>query len=654
MKKAPIIFRSLLIPVVAFLFGFSALAQDPIVTIDYNATGLVSGNSIAVPVIIDGGVNIGSVTLFITYDPDYLTYNSFTADPDFVGAFGGTPTAGTVSLVWSSYPGVDCTDQLFGNINFTFNGGAGNLNFNTALCELADELATPYLSVTYNNGSYSGSFGELTSTLAGGNWGTAATWVENKAPSKAYNVNIVTNGGVVTIENNAVCNNLTINSKGKLTLSSGKSLTINGDFLLKNGSFIDLNSSNTLNATVRTYITGNWTGGQPTSSTLWHMVSSPIQNATINTFFGCLMNEWNEPASQWDSLTVPTTLPMVVGKGYAVAVNETKNYIFTGTLNTGDKLIAGLTKSGPSGSFSGANLIGNPYPSAIKWDANIVRTNVNAAAYLWSGYNYISKLTTDAIPYEIRQTQGFFVIATAGGSVGIPNSNRVHSSGFILKDIVENELTLQVNGAQYDDVTSIRFNANATEGFDGEYDAYKFWGIAEAPQLYSIVPGDYLSINSLPDLTVHPIIRLGFKAGIAGEFVINASGMDSFVEGTEMYLEDLQTGATQDLKSNATYTFTAAPGDQEHRFNLHFAPVGVGETTGSSVSIYSAGATIYINVPFEINSQVAVYDLLGKEVLSKTLAPKSLNTIATNLPDGYYVVRVTNNSGSFSSKVFLN
>jgi hypothetical protein len=460
-----------------------------------------------------------------------------------------------------------------------------------------------------------------------------------------------------------VAGNLDVKPGAWLTNSTGGILNVGGNFTLESnstttGSYIDLGSTTVTGTTaVQRYTTGNWDGTWPASSITWHYVSSPTSGSTINSFTGALLDYWDEPGNTWTSLTLPLTTPLLAGKGYSAATTSNRVITYTGgTLNTGNQTIIGLTNTGASAA-RGFNLVGNAFPSAVKWDGSVTRTNVDAAAYLWSGSSYVSYLTTDATPYQIPAEQGFFVHVTAGqstGSIVIPNSNRVHSSGTYVKSSSNEQLTLRVDGNNMEDVASVRFNSEATEGFDSEYDAYKLWGIAACPQVYSIIPGENVSINSLPLLTKQTIVPIGFKAGVAGSYTIAASGLETFPSGTDIYLEDILLNKTQHLNTNSACEFTASPGSPAHRFNLHFSAVnGIGESAGKKIKIYAYENILYVNVPEPMHGDIYVFDISGRELIHQPIESSTLSKIKLNLQTGYYVVKVVGDEVIASEKVFI-
>ena len=680
-KKIKLIISAIAMLVLVIAFDY-ANAQAPICVVNYNATGLVPGATITVPITLTG-TTVGNFQFILQYDRDVLTYVSETHSVPsglfqvFEPFTNATLPGQVFTKVQFGYtggsPGYTYSNQTVVNLQFTFNGGSTNIVFyNKSLTVLntgaqftyikANPYGTINLATTFTNGSTSGSYATLTSVSGGGDWKTAATWVENKIPSKAYDV-FITGSTVTDTSTTGRCHNLTINAGGQLTVNASKSLAVAGNFHLKSdatstGSFISFGTTTVTGTnTVERYTTGNWNGVWPDPpGTIWHYISSPVSGGTINSYLGSLLNHWNESTALWVPETLPVTNPLVVNKGYSTATTSNQVITFTGgTLNSGDQTIGGLTRTG-TGGFSGANLVGNCYPSAFTWnDAYVTRTNVDAAAYFWNGATYASYLSTDASFFKIPAEQGYFVFVTSGfttGSMNISNGGRDHA-GVYLKSSAIDQLSLKVNGNNLEDITSIRFNTASTEGFDGEYDALKLWGVTACPQVYSIIPETNLSINSLPSVTSQTVIPVGFKAGVADTYTLTASGMETFTPGTQIFLEDLVTSQVQNLNTNPVYSFSAVAGSPSQRFNLHFSPVGMPEGKTSNIKIYAANHFVYVNIPTEMSGTITIYDLLGKEITHQPIQSNGLNKVNLNVQTGYYLVRVLGDNATVTGKVFI-
>jgi len=229
---------------IIFTSGFAIHGQIPVVTLNYNGTGLTSGTNFTVPLVISGNVNVSTFTFYINYDSDFITYVSTSPGSGFSGVNGYSSvindTTRQLQIAWSSTGPpwyVYCGSSTIAcNLTFRFNGGSGVLDFIESACEVSNASWLPYPTVTYNNGSYAGSYGTLTSIAGGGTWSAAATWQENsgggtQTPSRAFN--IVITGLEVTVTANSKCRSLSINPTGVLKVNAGVTLTTLSDCLIR-------------------------------------------------------------------------------------------------------------------------------------------------------------------------------------------------------------------------------------------------------------------------------------------------------------------------------------------------------------------------------------------------------------------------------------
>jgi hypothetical protein len=573
-----------------------------------------------------------------------------------------------LAIIWES-PSLgdeELSDQTIATLNFIYIGGTTSttMEFNTTapnVTSFSNVAGDKTFPGSYTNkiisGAGPGTY-NLHSKTTGGifNWNNATSWVEGLTPSSASNV-FITGAEMQISYSNIVkskCINLTIYPAGKLTVKNDISLfSVAGNMVIQGdatstGSFVDLGITTVAGTTtVARVLDGNWVPGNTTYKS--HLISSPVRGQSNALFYGSLMNIWNEPAQNWDPLTLPY-ITMKAGKGYAVApLAPGITATFSGKLNTGDT-IANVTNAG-TGTWSGYNLVGNPYPSAINWNSSVVLTNVGTAAWVWNGGNYIAN--DQGTGLVIAAEQGFFVRATAAGTVKFTNAARTHGGTFY-KSSVSDLLTLKVSGNDYWDQTQIAVKPMATAGYDDMYDAMKFPGSPEAPQFYSMLPVEQLSINALPDLNGTPLVQLGFKAGSSNIFTITADGIETFASNTEFFLEDLVANKVQNLRVNPVYIFSAAPGQVEHRFNLHFAPVGIQESPlTSGIKIYSAEKSVYVNISTDMKGIIVVYNMLGREIARADIQSLSINKINLDVPSGFYLVKVDGDSNTSTGKVFI-
>jgi len=260
---------------------------------------------------------------------------------------------------------------------------------------------------------------------------------------------------------------------------------------------------------------------------------------------------------------------------------------------------------------------------------------------------------------EIPPAQGFWVKANATSPlITIPQSERVHTTKNFYKSSGSkaNVLNLAVSGNGYGDRMIVGFNNSATESFDSEFDAYKIPGNTEAPQMYA-VEGDYsLSMDILPVLE-EVIVPVSFTVGAEGTYTITASDVESFAQGTDIYLEDLAEDKMINLNKTKVYEFMATPLDDADRFQLHFGfKSGFEEPEAnelSSVKIYSVNKDVYVAVPESVAGNIEIYDIMGQLVVEKSAISGTLNKIRIHNNPGIYIVRMMASDKVYSEKVYI-
>jgi hypothetical protein len=174
--------------------------------------------------------------------------------------------------------------------------------------------------------------------------------------------------------------------------------------------------------------------------------------------------------------------------------------------------------------------------------------------------------------------------------------------------------------------------------------------------LYSSKYNTDWSINSLNSIAQHPIVPVGFKAGVNGDYTINASELKSFTIPTYIYLKDLFTNTLTDLNHTSSYSFTATINDNADRFQLIFAssPLGIiNNNVIQQTSIYSNNHDIFINSNESIK-QIIIYNTIG-QLIKKIENVEKGNTVI-NMKDyamSYYIVKVITNHNVYSEKVLI-
>jgi hypothetical protein len=496
---------------------------------------------------------------------------------------------------------------------------------------------------------------------ADSDWNTATNWTPNAIPTAASDVSIpdVTTNPMVNqpAASPAQCNNITIEAGAVLTINTGKALTISGTLtnnaetaglVVKSGGSLITNTAG-VNATVETDIV----------NTDFHFISSPIASTTFGNVFPLNQsNVWarayNETSGDWDNLAIADFLS--VGKGYSVQMDQPQTAMFAGVLNS-SPLTLTLANQNPGSdpNRTGWNLLGNPYSAAIDWDLTD-HSAIDGSVYVWTGSQYITwNGTVGSLSDGIIPAQNGFLAKTTidGASFSIPLSSRIHSGTGFYKSAVTNLLELTVEGDNSTDKTYIHFNDQASAGFDTQYDAYKLFGKDNAPQLYSLIKGDILSINELP-MDGNEVVELGFKCNTAGLYKVSALGIGNFPSNVPVYLKDNKLNIVQDLRKNPVYSFSYEVGESENRFDLSFTQtIGIGETENKIIRIFSSDCNVVIDNAGDFSGIASVYDMTGRLVCSQPLASQARTTIPVHAATGIYVVKVLTASGAVTARVVI-
>jgi len=489
-----------------------------------------------------------------------------------------------------------------------------------------------------------------------GNWLNLDNW-SNGLPGPVTNV-IVT--GNLTIDEPAQMNDFRIAPGGSVTVGLNNNVIFNGNFLIESdasgtGSFIaragDIEIGGT--TTVQCYFSGN------TSD--WHLVSSPVSDATADVFLHMYLQQFNPLPSEpsppdpviWYTDITEASTPLTVMEGYGLysSLNNSNTVSFTGNLNSGYQ--SHVFDLNSVNSDYGWNLLGNPYPSSIDWESVVIPANMSNEVHFINASDgndivYVQDLSGQTVSQYIPPMQGFFVSVTGPGTLSLDNGQRSHSgTSGIYKSDNPNMIVLQADGAKYSDQTLIHFNEQAGVEHDGKYDAYKVISATnpDLPQIFSYTPLDVkLAVNGMPHANEVPV---GFTAMNSGTFTIRAPKTGDI---SAVLLEDLLTGIKTDLLTR-NYVFNYTAGENEKRFLLHFGPLEVNEAENQLAAIYSDHRAVYIEMKDNVKGDVYIYSIAGQLVAS---APLSQGLNKLNLSNtGNYIVKVVTNQNAIVKKVWI-
>ena len=361
----------------------------------------------------------------------------------------------------------------------------------------------------------------------------------------------------------------------------------------------------------------------------------------------CLYNGWE----------VKTTGTAQAGRGYSVYLPN-GTFSITGQLNQGNSYsISGLDDIGwESNTFqtagitpkvykSGWHIVANPYLAPLQLSGHSADFS-SAAVWVTSGTYAGSYQPVSITGGQIAPFQGFIVRRSAASAATFTfnKSECITTPGIqFYKTASEHQLSLQVSGNGFNDITRVEFNSATTNAFDVDYDAFKPMSALGQPTLSSFNTDitERLAINVNKSIAETPNVQLNFVPGNNGTFSFTVDGINTFDPTSYITLEDTKEGTMTDLRQNPTYTFAALKTDNHNRFVLHFTPAAA-ITTVNGTCTENGTLSVTQDGPADWN-----YTITSSNDTT-TIAAGTLNSTSPlnqALPMGTYQITLTDNSG---------
>ena len=307
----------------------------------------------------------------------------------------------------------------------------------------------------------------------------------------------------------------------------------------------------------------------------------------------------------------PTSLSdqLQPGRGYTTNLAAGQTLTFNGTLTSNNTAFS-TTLPGAVSADGGWHLLGNPFASALNWDAVPVPAGLDGAVYIFVstsqyGGNYRSYVNGvgGAPGSTIPLGQGFFVRSPGASPVTLtfPTAARITDFAAANAATVQRpaadprarlRLTLAPEAAPAAaDEAFVYLEAGATAAADARYDARKLAN-PSGLNLASTAAGQDLAINGLPLLTATTTVPLVVAVPQAGRYVLAAADLLNFAPGTALTLVDALVSTRTALLPGSRYAFalsgTTAPG----RFALELRP---GTVTASAAAQLAEQVQLYPN-----------------------------------------------------------
>ncbi|KJD31291.1 hypothetical protein PK35_15780 [Tamlana nanhaiensis] len=530
---------------------------------------------------------------------------------------------------------------------------------------------------------------------------------------------------------------------------SACSLVVNGNLNVGNGTFVEVENDVTINGNIVVETQGNFvqnddaglftlTGTARVNKLTapkdqWYFYtywSSPVVDETIGNVFPDVDGDrrfWfnganfvdtngddiDDDNNDWQYAYGGDT--MIPGVGYAVTESRffpsgfgaSGTAAFEGEFNTGDVPVPIYTNAANVAPAQNWNFIGNPYPSAIDFDAFYAANSsvVEGAAYFWSqasppdagnaGNQNLNFSKNDyaiystgsggvatspggegTIPLQYIPTgQGFFIAGVgAGGTATFTNAMRMadnssnsqffKTSGSKGKSFTGNRLwvNLTSDNGVFNQIL-VAYVDGATNGMDAlAYDAPRL-SIHELPAaLYTSIENEStkFAIQGKPtsSLTNDEIIKLGFSTKINQPTIYSLSLANfegEFLGNNAVILKDNLLNKVHNL-SNSDYSFTSETGVYNDRFEIVFnETVLTAETFEAQTSQLDIINLENDNIRFSVSGNetiksVKIFDLVGRQLYNLKGKNQSETYQLSELKNKIYIAKVELNSGKIINK----
>ena len=431
---------------------------------------------------------------------------------------------------------------------------------------------------------------------------------------------------------------------------------------------------------IGTHITGNINGGINFDASTTNAASAFSYNESLaGSDVTVGSGATSDPG--WTAFTDGNTQALTNGKGFRILVRGDRTISLTGGTATANPTTLSVTGTYPASSViiattktnaftnSGYNLVGNPYPATIDWNAVTKGANISATytTYNPSSNSYVqwNGSTGDATRY-IASGQAFFVQQTgATGGITIAEANKVtNAAGNFFRNKLSDHLKVSMtyDSANYD-AAFIHFREDAQNDFD-TYDGLKFQNAGV--NIASVgTDGKRYNINSLSSLTKTTEMPLSVLGSVLTNFELKFEDVESF-KNHELYLIDHYLNKMLLLSNGFTYPIALSSDSasvKDGRFKIVFVQKATGinlnEKNANAFILYPnpAANTIHLlldakntyneNVSFEIFNQLGARLQQGN--LDFTTAKDQAIAI-DNLAQGSYFIKLQSNSNQQTIK----
>ena len=429
-------------------------------------------------------------------------------------------------------------------------------------------------------------------------------------------------------------------------------------------------------ASIGTHITG--AGGAANG-----FDTTPSNNPSLFTY--------NNATGAYTAVSNTSSNTLTAGQAYALFIrgdrtidlNSNTSTATETTLSASGSLLQGpQATTGPnlqalSTSPESFSLVANPYQAIVDFNALSFSGGVNSNfLYVFdpSAPNFGNFITLenpqDASDMFIRPGQSFFVVnqtTVTTPSITFNEDDKATSGAPGTTVFSDNTLAL-ANLEMYNssnervDVLKLRFQDNASNGIDN-FDALKLENNGE--NLAALVNAKSYAIERRDTPQQNDVVVLSVDNYLDTQYLFKLV-TENWDEAINVYVVDNYLNTSTLIQATQDFSFTVdaniPESSAEDRFSLVFENTTLGTTDntfGSSFSLYpnpTKDGLFSLRTPGltgEVDVQIS--NVLGQEVQTQTLSVigNEVNVNAQDLASGVYLVKLSQNDHSFTSKVII-
>jgi hypothetical protein len=653
-----------------------------------NRSVLGDGNAVGVN-------NLSVVGDLITFsnvdltDLDYFTiaYNGQLDDAIALN-FAGVQENWSSALTW------DINQVPDSSLNAIIFGGGNDvlIDVNSTINDLTVESAS---SLTIDNGITLQIFGDL--KVESGATLTCNTGSTISFESQTGTQRILNNSAnTVTFYNLSINNTFGVSlSNGPAGLSSALDL-VDGTFTI-NDNFTFLSDASVTGHIETVGATANLTGNiiaqrfGDTRNAGWNDISSPAVGSTIadldddlfisgvagadgyaaSTAGGGFVSiyKMDNVTQAWEAVANVTDA-MTNGVGFEIWLGDDLSTFGGKTWTMAGSIDLTNTTQQTLDIETGWNLVGNPYPAFLDFEAISGRAGNVTNNEFWTVEAATNTFVVKNSLQMIPPGQGFWVLTSSGTDLTIDpttdfiasNSTAMYKNDYIADEEVRILIQNQDSDKPLGSNVYLRKNQNAYAGAD-----YLDIPALKRPEPKSChIAFDNLGkqnlVNYVSTNKEHLELPLNIESGMAANFTMTFEGIDQFSEYQCINLVNDATGEKIPLTSESKYEFKLGENEPVN-MRLILSKEDYADCLAPSmysagdVSVTTQGKTVFTDFSLDrgATAQIRIIDMLGNTIVSET-RNVGYNRETFNLENagsGVYLISVTINGDTQTEKVIL-